>query len=73
MDGIQGSVYVGIGCVFKRQTLYGYDPWTKEGKKKAIQNIYCGAYKPMKKNKLAHVSNKKKTPNSKSFIFGIED
>jgi hypothetical protein len=27
----------------------------------------------MKKNKLAHVSNKKKTPNSKSFIFGIED
>ncbi|KAI9073152.1 hypothetical protein K1719_044884 [Acacia pycnantha] len=25
MDGIQGPIYVGTGCVFKRHTLYGYD------------------------------------------------
>lgn len=26
LDGIQGPVYVGTGCVFNRQALYGYDP-----------------------------------------------
>ncbi|KAL5699889.1 cellulose synthase (UDP-forming) [Ranunculus cassubicifolius] len=26
LDGIQGPVYVGTGCVFKRQALYGYNP-----------------------------------------------
>lgn len=25
LDGIQGPIYVGTGCVFKRHTLYGYD------------------------------------------------
>ncbi len=73
LDGIQGPVYVGTGCVFRRRALYGYDPPTKEGNKKAIQNICCGAHKPVRKNKLAHASNKKKTPDSKSSIFGIED
>ena len=26
LDGIQGPVYVGTGCVFFRQALYGYSP-----------------------------------------------
>ncbi|CAL9091128.1 unnamed protein product [Musa textilis] len=26
LDGIQGPVYVGTGCVFNREALYGYDP-----------------------------------------------
>ncbi|KAH6793027.1 cellulose synthase family protein [Perilla frutescens var. hirtella] len=26
LDGIQGPVYVGTGCVFNRQALYGYGP-----------------------------------------------
>ena len=26
LDGVQGSVYVGTGCCFNRQALYGYDP-----------------------------------------------
>lgn len=26
LDGIQGPVYVGTGCVFRRQALYGYAP-----------------------------------------------
>ncbi|KNA12861.1 hypothetical protein SOVF_122190 [Spinacia oleracea] len=25
LDGIQGPIYVGTGCVFRRQALYGYD------------------------------------------------
>ncbi|WVZ15690.1 hypothetical protein V8G54_013256, partial [Vigna mungo] len=26
LDGIQGPLYVGTGCVFNRQALYGFDP-----------------------------------------------
>lgn len=26
LDGIQGPFYVGTGCVFNRQALYGYGP-----------------------------------------------
>ncbi|CAM6003663.1 unnamed protein product, partial [Sphagnum balticum] len=43
LDGIQGPVYVGTGCVFRRRALYGYDPPTKEGNKKEIQNICSNA------------------------------
>jgi len=25
LDGIQGPIYVGTGCVFRRHALYGYD------------------------------------------------
>ncbi|PWA71731.1 cellulose synthase [Artemisia annua] len=30
LDGIQGPIYVGTGCVFRRQALYGYDAPTKK-------------------------------------------
>ena len=25
LDGLQGPIYVGTGCVFRRQALYGFD------------------------------------------------
>ncbi|GMH02565.1 hypothetical protein Nepgr_004404 [Nepenthes gracilis] len=34
LDGIQGPVYVGTGCVFNRQALYGYDPPISEKRPK---------------------------------------
>lgn len=34
LDGIQGPVYVGTGCVFNRQALYGYDPPASEKRPK---------------------------------------
>ncbi|KAG4984077.1 hypothetical protein AAZX31_10G211800 [Glycine max] len=35
LDGIQGPIYVGTGCVFRRQALYGYDaPATKKPPRK---------------------------------------
>ncbi|KAL0304984.1 UNVERIFIED_CONTAM: Cellulose synthase A catalytic subunit [UDP-forming] [Sesamum angustifolium] len=34
LDGIQGPVYVGTGCVFNRQALYGYDPPASEKRAK---------------------------------------
>lgn len=31
LDGVQGPIYVGTGCVFRRQALYGFDaPKTKK-------------------------------------------
>ncbi|XP_074268423.1 cellulose synthase A catalytic subunit 4 [UDP-forming]-like [Silene latifolia] len=34
LDGIQGPVYVGTGCVFNRPALYGYDPPASEKRPK---------------------------------------
>ncbi|KAJ6992401.1 cellulose synthase A catalytic subunit 3 [Populus alba x Populus x berolinensis] len=34
LDGIQGPVYVGTGCVFNRTALYGYEPPLKPKHKK---------------------------------------
>ncbi|KAF1860428.1 hypothetical protein Lal_00037772 [Lupinus albus] len=33
LDGIQGPVYVGTGCVFNRQALYGYKPQSEKRRK----------------------------------------
>ncbi|XP_057806916.1 cellulose synthase A catalytic subunit 5 [UDP-forming]-like [Salvia miltiorrhiza] len=30
LDGLQGPIYVGTGCAFRRQALYGYDAPTKK-------------------------------------------
>ncbi|CAN1317692.1 Probable cellulose synthase A catalytic subunit 5 [UDP-forming], partial [Linum perenne] len=30
LDGIQGPIYVGTGCVFQRRALYGYDAPTRQ-------------------------------------------
>ncbi|KNA10581.1 hypothetical protein SOVF_143010 isoform B [Spinacia oleracea] len=59
LDGIQGPVYVGTGCVFNRQALYGYDPPASEKKSKMTCDCFpswccccCGRRKKAKsKNK----------------------
>lgn len=38
LDGIQGPVYVGTGCVFNRQAIYGYKPPSEKRSKKSS---YC--------------------------------
>lgn len=44
LDGIQGPVYVGTGCLFRRTALYGFDPpRTKE------HNGCCGCCFPRRK------------------------
>ncbi|KAL8147527.1 hypothetical protein AgCh_005016 [Apium graveolens] len=47
LDGIQGPIYVGTGCVFRRQALYGFDaPKTKKPPLRTCnclpQWTYCG-------------------------------
>lgn len=58
LDGIQGPVYVGTGCVFNRTALYGYDPPVKPKHKKAsVLSRVCGVSRK-KDFKSKKVSNK---------------
>ncbi|KAJ0085840.1 hypothetical protein Patl1_09566 [Pistacia atlantica] len=56
LDGIQGPIYVGTGCVFRRQALYGYDaPKTKKSPTRTCNCwpnwCYCGCCCTGRKNK----------------------
>ncbi|TQE09803.1 hypothetical protein C1H46_004577 [Malus baccata] len=57
LDGIQGPLYVGTGCVFNRQALYGYDPLVSEKHLKMTCGCwpswcFCGCCRgPMKSKK----------------------
>ncbi|KAI5327442.1 hypothetical protein L3X38_026838 [Prunus dulcis] len=39
LDGIQGPVYVGTGCLFRRTALYGFDPPSRKER-----NGFCGGF-----------------------------
>ncbi|CAN1847430.1 Cellulose synthase A catalytic subunit 8 [UDP-forming] [Linum perenne] len=41
LDGIQGPVYVGTGCVFNRQALYGYGPPSMPSLRKSSSSSSC--------------------------------
>ncbi|KAL0927286.1 hypothetical protein M5K25_001449 [Dendrobium thyrsiflorum] len=68
LDGIQGPVYVGTGCVFNRQALYGYDPPKTEKRPKMTCDCWpswcccccCGG-------------SRKKAKSSKTTRFGLPD
>ncbi|KAL5711997.1 cellulose synthase (UDP-forming) [Ranunculus cassubicifolius] len=54
LDGIQGPVYVGTGCVFNRQALYGYDPPVSEKRPKMTCDCWpswCCCFGGSKKSK----------------------
>lgn len=52
LDGIQGPVYVGTGCVFRRQALYGYDPPSGPKRPKMVSCDCCfGSRKKLKFSK----------------------
>ncbi|KAI3824500.1 hypothetical protein L1987_05960 [Smallanthus sonchifolius] len=49
LDGIQGPVYVGTGCVFYRQALYGYGPQSLPAlPQPSSSSCCCGPKKPKK-------------------------
>lgn len=58
LDGIQGPVYVGTGCVFNRPALYGYDPPVSEKRPKMTCDCWpswccclCGGSRKKAKSK----------------------
>ncbi|KAH9757621.1 cellulose synthase A catalytic subunit 2 [Citrus sinensis] len=75
LDGIQGPIYVGTGCVFRRQALYGYDAPVKKKPPRKTCNCLpkwccccCRSRKKSKKGK----SNKKNKDTSKQ-IYALEN
>ncbi|KMT19568.1 hypothetical protein BVRB_1g011870 [Beta vulgaris subsp. vulgaris] len=87
LDGIQGPIYVGTGCVFRRQALYGYDaPKQKKpiGKtcncwpKWCFCCFCCGPRKKSQKsknknNKLKESKKKSKNKDSSTQIHALEN
>ncbi|WMV57259.1 hypothetical protein MTR67_050644 [Solanum verrucosum] len=64
LDGIQGPIYVGTGCVFRRQALYGYDAPKKAKPPGKTCNCWpnwcCFCCKSRKKHKKGKTINDKK-------------
>ncbi|XP_023639380.1 probable cellulose synthase A catalytic subunit 10 [UDP-forming] [Capsella rubella] len=75
LDGIQGPVYVGTGCCFNRQALYGYDPvLTEEDLEPTIIVKSCfGSRKKGKSNKNYEQNRSIKRSDSSTPLFSMED
>jgi cellulose synthase A len=74
LDGIQGPVYVGTGCVFNRTALYGYEPPIKK-KKPGFFSSLCGGRKRTSKSRKKSSEKKKshKHADSSVPVFNLED
>ena len=81
LDGIQGPIYVGTGCVFRRQALYGFDAPKAEKEPTRTCNCWsklcCCCCTSRKKNKKVKVKQEKKNKSRRSDVnlpvFNSED
>ncbi|CAN4081108.1 unnamed protein product [Withania somnifera] len=65
LDGIQGPIYVGTGCVFRRHALYGYDAPAKKKRPSKTCNCwpklcFCCCFFRSKTNKKGKTKKEKK-------------
>ncbi|KAE9611358.1 putative cellulose synthase (UDP-forming) chromatin regulator PHD family [Lupinus albus] len=81
LDGIQGPIYVGTGCVFRRQALYGFDAPSKKKSPRKTCNCWprwcclcCGSRNKNRKVKSSAKMNKDATKqiNALQNIEGID-
>ncbi|KAL8128335.1 cellulose synthase A catalytic subunit 3 [UDP-forming]-like [Apium graveolens] len=77
LDGIQGPVYVGTGCVFNRTALYGYEPPFKpKNKKSGFLSSFCGGSRGRKSKSSKNGPEEKKSnkhADSTVPMFSLED
>ncbi|KAL0407442.1 UNVERIFIED_CONTAM: Cellulose synthase A catalytic subunit [UDP-forming] [Sesamum latifolium] len=81
LDGIQGPVYVGTGCVFNRQALYGYGPSSLPNLTKNSSSCSwlgsccccCRGKKPTKEKDLAEVYRDAKREDLTAAIFNLRE
>ncbi|KAL8555400.1 hypothetical protein ACS0TY_003275 [Phlomoides rotata] len=77
LDGIQGPVYVGTGCVFNRTALYGYEPPHKPKNKKTgmLSSCFGGSSKKDSKPSKQGSDKKKSSKHVDPIvpIFSLED
>ncbi|CAA2968796.1 cellulose synthase A catalytic subunit 2 [UDP-forming] [Olea europaea subsp. europaea] len=79
LDGLQGPIYVGTGCIFRRQALYGYDAPVKKKPPSKTCNCWprwccscCGSRKN-KKGKMKKDKKKKlKHREASKQIYALE-
>ncbi|KAL2227969.1 UNVERIFIED_CONTAM: Cellulose synthase A catalytic subunit 7 UDP-forming [Sesamum indicum] len=69
LDGIQGPVYVGTGCVFRRQALYGYEPPKGPKRPKMVSCDCCPCFGRRKKLPIYS----KQDANGGAHIQGLDD
>lgn len=79
LDGLQGPIYVGTGCVFRRQALYGYDAPKKKKPPSRTCNCWpkwccfcCGSRKN-RKGKSTEKTTKRKSRDSLKQIHALEN
>nr|APU87546.1 CesA6 [Plantago ovata] len=80
LDGIQGPIYVGTGCVFRRHALYGYDAPKKAKPPGKTCNCLpkwccfcCGSKKKNKKKKTDESKKKSKNSTALTQIHALEN
>ncbi|VAI42723.1 unnamed protein product [Triticum turgidum subsp. durum] len=75
LDGIQGPMYVGTGCCFNRQALYGYDPVLTEAdlEPNIVVKSCCGGRKKKSKSYMDNKNRMMKRTESSAPIFNMED
>ncbi|CAA2988460.1 cellulose synthase A catalytic subunit 8 [UDP-forming] [Olea europaea var. sylvestris] len=80
LDGIQGPVYVGTGCVFNRQALYGYGPPNLPSVPKTSSCSWCASCccccrrkKPAKEKDFAEVYRDAKREDLNAAIFNLRE
>ncbi|XP_006364140.1 cellulose synthase A catalytic subunit 2 [UDP-forming] [Solanum tuberosum] len=80
LDGIQGPIYVGTGCVFRRQALYGYDAPKKAKPPGKTCNcwpnwccFFCKSRKKHKKGKTTKDKKKIKGKDASTQVHALEN
>ncbi|KAK1577340.1 hypothetical protein Q3G72_020817 [Acer saccharum] len=77
LDGIQGPVYVGTGCVFNRTALYGYEPPLKLKHNKPGCLSTCFGRSRKKNTKSSRKDSNKKNSNKHADpivpVYNLED
>ncbi|KAG2534408.1 hypothetical protein PVAP13_9NG063509 [Panicum virgatum] len=73
LDGLQGPVYVGTGCVFNRTALYGYEPPIKKKKPVFFSSLCGGRKKTSKSKKKSSEKKSHKHADSSVPVFNLED
>ncbi|KAI3461973.1 hypothetical protein Pfo_018636 [Paulownia fortunei] len=71
LDGLQGPIYVGTGCVFRRQALYGYDAPAKKKLPSKTCNCWpkwCCLCRGSRKNKRGKTKKYKKKNQSTEML-----
>lgn len=81
LDGIQGPVYVGTGCVFNRQALYGYGPSNLPTLSNKSSSSSCSSWcccccrgkKPAKEKDFAEAYRDAKREDLNAAIFNLRE